>query len=222
MRIQHAAIALACLSMQRLVCALARSARTLLTRMAGTAQSAPAPATATTAITHNATLGLPQQMQLLVVYWFTWRSDNCCMAQRPRQGGGPGMSLLRGGTSTRRRAFSISQYTIVAPFASDLLQQAAQRPGQAAAAAEQLKFAESLEYCRQKSLWFVPMAMETFGGWGKVAIRAFRQMSILMAATSGRRASEELRWMYQRHSVALQRDNTRMIIRRADPYVPLW
>ena len=102
------------------------------------------------------------------------------------------------------------------------MQRAAQLAGQAAAAAEQLKFSESLDYCRQKGLWFVPMAVETFGGWGKVAIGAFRQMSILMAATSGRRAADELRWMYQRHSVVLQRDNARMIIRRADPYVPLW
>src|SRR6478672_6306787 len=58
-------------------------------------------------------------------------------------------------------------FTVVAPFAGDCLHRAAQHAGHAAAAAEQLKFMESLDYCRQKGLWFGPMAVETFGGWGK-------------------------------------------------------
>ena len=121
--------------------------------------------------------------------------------------------------ATRKGVFD---FTVVAPYSSAVLHRAAQEQGHAAAQAEQLKLDESSDFCRQKRLWFVPMAVETFGGWGKLADRAFQQLSVLVAAESGRRASEERRWMYQRHSVALQRDNARMIMRRADPCVPLW
>ena len=66
----------------------------------------------------------------------------------------------------------------------------------------------------------VPLAVETCGGWGQSALDTFRKLSGMIAARSGRTQSQELCWMHQRHSAALQRDNARMILRRAPEYHP--
>ena len=58
----------------------------------------------------------------------------------------------------------------------------------------------------------VPMAVETFGGWGQRAMSTIAHLSTLLAAQSGTRQADELRCMYQRHCIALQRDNARMIL----------
>ena len=110
--------------------------------------------------------------------------------------------------------------TVVSAFLAAILSVTAVRRGHAAAQAEVLKDAHSLEPCRLQNMLFAPLAVETCGGWGRVAQATFRKLSTMIAARSGRLQSEELHWMYQRHSVAMQRDNARMILRRAPEYRP--
>jgi len=112
-------------------------------------------------------------------------------------------------------------FTVVSPFAVAVLALAADRRGSAARHAEDDKDNTYLQLCRQQNLEFVPMAVETCGGWGEAALAAFSRLSVMLAAVSGRTPSEELRWMHQRHAVALQRDNARMMLQRAPEFVPL-
>ena len=102
-----------------------------------------------------------------------------------------------------------------------MLFRSADSRGSAARHAEDDKDNTYLQLCRQQNLEFVPMAVETCGGWGEAALAAFSRLSVMLAAVSGRTPSEELRWMHQRHAVALQRDNARMILQRAPEFVPL-
>ena len=103
---------------------------------------------------------------------------------------------------------------VTSPVAATHTLRASQQAGYAAAQGEQYKIDKNADKCRQAGLGFTPLLAETFGGWGQQAMSTFSQLSSLIAARSGTKASDELRWMYQRHSVALQRDNARMILAR--------
>ena len=136
----------------------------------------------------------------------------------------PGTALRPGDVTVAAWHFQLMaafDFTVVSPFVADILPQTAERRGFAAERAETLKEDKSYEACRLQSIRFVPMAVETTGGWGQAAIQTFRVLSSMLSAQTGRSQSEELSWMYQRHSVALQRDNARMILSRAPQYDPL-
>ena len=111
-------------------------------------------------------------------------------------------------------------YTVVSPFTASVLTRAAVERGYTAKQAEQTKDHKYLHRCKQQGLLFIPCAVETCGGWGKQARKAFYRLSYMMAGQSGRTVQEEMRWLYQRHSVTLQRSNARMVLRRAPEYIP--
>ena len=111
-------------------------------------------------------------------------------------------------------------FVVTSPLAESYYAGASRRRGCTAAAAERSKEATSGRRCREEGVEFTPMAVEAMGGWGKRAMCAFSELSARVAVQSGRRQSDELRWMYERHSVALQRDNARMILRRCAVYSP--
>ena len=113
-------------------------------------------------------------------------------------------------------------FTVALPHAEAVRGQAAVRRGHAAEHAEQGKITMYEEACVEQGFLFIPLAVETYGGWGAMAQETFKSLSHMISHRSGNLKSEsdELRWMYQRHSVALQRDNARMILRRAPAYDP--
>ena len=108
--------------------------------------------------------------------------------------------------------------TVVSPCATSVVKKAAAEQGHAAEHAELRKIAKYRGACELQGMCFIPVAVETGGAWGVLAQEAFKRLSRMLAQRSGKLPSEELRWMYQRHSVALQRDNARMILRRASEY----
>ena len=109
--------------------------------------------------------------------------------------------------------------TVVSPVAETVVREAADEGGAAAAAAELLKDDKALEACAQQDIDFLPLALESFGGWGKLALTFFRKLGRLIAQRSGRPESLETRYMFQSMSVALQRGNAIMIQERAPEFV---
>ena len=75
--------------------------------------------------------------------------------------------------------------------------------------------------CRLAGMGFSPIVVETLGRWGQQAMCIFSQLSTLVAEESGTRPTDELRWMYQRHSVMLQQDNARMVRARKPAVLPM-
>lgn len=129
----------------------------------------------------------------------------------------PGDVSIAGWTRGRTGVFDC---TVVSPVVLSVVAHAAVTQGYAAEQAEREKDNKYSEACRLQNLHFVPVAVETFGGWGVQAQETFRMLSAMVAARSGKSHSDELRWMYQRHAVALQRDNARMVLRRMPEYNP--
>ena len=101
--------------------------------------------------------------------------------------------------------------TVVSPVVNTVVRSAALKGGAAAAAAEARKDKHALEACRTQNIDFLPLALESFGGYGRRALSFIRQLAHFVAQRSGRTRSEETRYLFQSISVELQRGNAIMV-----------
>ena len=136
----------------------------------------------------------------------------------PGSGDKPGDVTMTNWHQGKTACFDV---TAVSPFAESCVTRAATVCGFAAAAAEERKDSKAFDKCEAQGLHFVPLAVEVFGTWGKLACEAFGTLADLAAGRSGRTRAEELNQFLQRMAIALQRDNAHMVQSRAPEYVPL-
>ena len=69
--------------------------------------------------------------------------------------------------------------------------------------------------CREQGLQFIPLIAEAVsGGWGREAMKAWRQLGALLANRTGETASTCTEHLLQCLSVTLQRENARAVIQR--------
>ena len=61
---------------------------------------------------------------------------------------------------------------------------------------------------------FVPLAVESFGGWGTASIPIFKTLARMVANRSDQPVSSVSCWLYQRLAIALQKNNARAMIAR--------
>jgi hypothetical protein len=117
----------------------------------------------------------------------------------------------------RTAAFDI---TVVSPVCPSYVAKAALASGHTATAAEERKDSGAFALCAEQGLTFVPLAVEVFGGWGKIACENFQTLAGFAANRSGKTRTEEYKYFLQRMSIALQRDNAHMVQSREAPYFP--
>ena len=60
--------------------------------------------------------------------------------------------------------------TVVNPLRNDYIEREAESPGYASDQASKRKMGQVGQACEREGLVFIPLAVETFGGWGKVAV----------------------------------------------------
>ena len=110
-----------------------------------------------------------------------------------------------------KMAFDVS---VVSPTQNAILHRAADLPG---AAIEMRKSSENrthFENCRSQGILFKPLVVETFGGWDEEAVTYLKQLGRHSARRWGKKDSLEIKYFFQRLSVALQRGNAALIIDR--------
>ena len=73
------------------------------------------------------------------------------------------------------------------------------------------KYEQSLD---AEHILFVPLAVESFGGWGTASIPIFRTLARMVANRSDQPVSSVSCWLYQRLAIALQKNNARAMIAR--------
>ena len=73
------------------------------------------------------------------------------------------------------------------------------------------KLAQYAERCGLEGLAFLPMAVDTFGGWHEEALALITQLGRALACTTGRKDGEPVR---QRLGITLVRDNVAMLLAR--------
>ena len=66
----------------------------------------------------------------------------------------------------------------------------------------------------------IPLAVDTFGGWHKVALETLAKLGRQLARVVGRDESDTVRHLRPRMSVIWIRDNMQMLLNRAPDILP--
>ena len=76
------------------------------------------------------------------------------------------------------------------------------------------------EACQAQGLAFLPLVVESYGGWGEVARDVVRRLATALARQNGRSEDETLSFVWGRLATILQRANSRILAGR-QPYHPM-
>ena len=76
------------------------------------------------------------------------------------------------------------------------------------------------ERCAAEGLVFVPLAVDTFGGWHCSALPILAKLGRQVASNTGREGQEVVRHLRQRLAVLLVRDNVAMLCARTPSFPP--
>ena len=109
----------------------------------------------------------------------------------------------------RRIAFDVS---VISPTQEALLPRAAETAATAIESRKASKNRTHFEHCRAQGIFFQPLVAETFGGWDLVTIEARRW---------GKSPAMEIKYFFQRLSIALQRGNAALLIARDVEPIPI-
>jgi hypothetical protein len=104
--------------------------------------------------------------------------------------------------------------TVTHPLRPTVVERAAAEPGYAAEAAFKRKMADSAEDCLREGIVFLPLAVESLGGWHPVAIQQGDKLASALARHTGEEERVANRHFWQRMSVLLQKGNTALILNR--------
>ena len=104
--------------------------------------------------------------------------------------------------------------TVTHPLQAATVAGAAASPGHALEVAVQRKNRGALEDCRRQGIKFIPLAMESLGGWHELAVGEIRKLAAALARQSGQDEREARSHLLQKLSVLLMRGNGALFANR--------
>lgn len=111
--------------------------------------------------------------------------------------------------------------TVVSPLQAQVIQQAASVQGSALSVAEQRKRSVHLADCQRVGVSFLPMAVESLGGWSRDALSTIRLIGHHLGTRIGLPPQDVSHHLLQRLSVTLWRFNAQMWLNRSPTVLPL-
>ena len=130
------------------------------------------------------------------------------------------MGLPNRHVSPYETAVTAIDFTVINPLQAARVGRAAQDGGSAVEHAHMSKMVKYGERCAVKGLVFVPLAVDTFGGWHPSALAILTRLGRQVASNAGREGQEVVRHLRQRLAVLLVRDNVAMLCARTPSFVP--
>ena len=103
---------------------------------------------------------------------------------------------------------------MINPLQTNLTAHAADTAGYALGVAFNRKMTQAGEACRNAGTVFIPMPMETLGGWHEQTVLQVKKLASAQARQTGREQSETTRQLSQRLSVLLTRGNAALLLNR--------
>ena len=82
------------------------------------------------------------------------------------------------------------------------------------------KIRQSWEACHREGIEFVPLPVETLGGWDSRAIKVIGKLGRQLARHCGKEDSEIISHTFQRLSILLMRGNASLLLSRSPSYIP--
>ena len=110
--------------------------------------------------------------------------------------------------------------TVVNPLQVAMVHQAANTPGHALKKAFDRKIAKHGEPCRKAGVIFIPLPMETLGGWHEVTVKEVKKIGGALARHTGAEESITLSHIVQRLSVLLIKGNAALLLNRSPSSPP--
>ena len=104
--------------------------------------------------------------------------------------------------------------TVIHPLQAATVAGAAASPGHALEVAVNRKNRGALEDCRRQGIKFIPLAVESLGGWHELAVGEIRKLAAALARQSGQEEKEARGHLLQRLSVSLIRGNRALFVNR--------
>ena len=104
--------------------------------------------------------------------------------------------------------------TVTGPLARSNVAAAAEEAGSALVKAVQRKVQGVAEACQQQGLVFLPIALETLGGFHQVAVEQVKRIGAAIARNQGSDERLATRQLFQRLSLTLMRGNAALIVGR--------
>ena len=129
----------------------------------------------------------------------------------------PADVLIPNWTGGRDTALDV---TVVSPLLTDRLDNSITSPGYTLVEAFNNKCRDYLEACEREGLSFIPLPVETLGGWHKSAVDQLRKLAKAQARTTGKEEDKSIRHLFQRLGVLLVKGNAALILNRI-PSFPL-
>ena len=108
--------------------------------------------------------------------------------------------------------------TVVNPLQVATLAEAAVTPGHALTFAHQRKVRGAAEDCWRQGIAFLPLAVESFGGWHVAAEAEVRKLGAALARQTGQEESEALNHLWGRLGVLLLRGNAAILGNRVPTF----
>ena len=101
--------------------------------------------------------------------------------------------------------------TVVNPLQAATVTGAATTPGFALSYAHARKMRGAEEDCRRQGIAFLPLAVESFGGWHQGAVREVKKLAAALARHSGQDEETAGRHSWGRLGMLLQRGNAAIL-----------
>ena len=117
----------------------------------------------------------------------------------------------------KQTAFDVA---VTSPLSQSALPQSHKTPGAAIATMKSHKYNKHSRACQINGVAFIPLVVETLGGWDSDAVFHLRAIAKRSAARAPLQAESASRHLFQRLSILLQRANAGLIAARAPPPPP--
>ena len=111
-------------------------------------------------------------------------------------------------------------FTVVNPLQEALVSAASEDGSSAVEHAHNLKLRKYEERCAGEGITFLPMAVDTLGGWHPEALAIIQRLGRQLARNVGKLDEEVVRHLRQRLGVLLVRDNVAMLCARTPTFPP--
>ena len=108
--------------------------------------------------------------------------------------------------------------TVVNPLQSALLARVAQDGAKGVAHAHATKLAKYWGRCEAEGVSFLPLAVNTFGGWHSSALETITKLGRQLARAVGREEEVTVQHLRQRLAILLVRDNMSMLASRTSTF----
>ena len=101
--------------------------------------------------------------------------------------------------------------TVVNPLRADFVELQATTPGYALSHAYNRKMQQVGDACQREGIEFIPLPLETLGGWSITATKTLRKIGIALASQSHREESQVVSHLFPRLSVLLAKGNAALL-----------